>query len=178
MNVKLVVAALLLLMATKLSAQEEKIYQEKMNVFGNWAGQWHGSGWMQTGPGEPKKFAIDEAIQFKLEGTIIMIEGIGKGNDGQGNNESIVHHALAILSYERQSDQYKFRSHLKNGRSTDAWFTIASENKYQWGFDTPQGKVRYYIAIDPIAKTWNEFGEFATDGNTWRKFMEMNLTKN
>ena len=173
-----VIAALLILSISKnLLAQEEKIYQDKMKPFTAWFGQWQGSGWMQMGPGEPKKFSVDETVQSKLDATIILIEGIGKGKDAQTNTEIVVHHALAILSYDPASDKYKFKSHIKNDRITEAWFTVSGDNKFQWGFDTPQGKIRYSITIDPAATTWLEAGEFSNDGNTWRKFFEMNLKK-
>ena len=177
MKTRIIIASILISFTSTLSAQEEKVHQEKMKVFNEWAGQWQGSGWMQSGPGEPKNFMVNETIQPKLDATIMMIEGIGKTKDDQTAAETTVHHALAILSYDPASSQYKFKSHLKNGRSTEAWFTVVADNKFQWGFDMPQGKVRYSITIDPVEKKWNEFGEFSSDGTTWRKFIEMNLKK-
>ena len=170
------ITILLIAASVTLSAQEEKIHQEKMKVFEAWVGRWQGNGWMQMGPGEPKKFVVNEVIESKLDATILLVEGIGKSGESQSGSEAIVHHALAILSYDKSSDQYKLRSHLKNGRSTEAWFTVSGDNKFQWGFDTPQGKVRYSITIDPVAKTWHEFGEFGIEGN-WKKFIEMTLKK-
>lgn len=178
MKTKLITALLVFILNISLMAQEEKIHQDKMKAFVTWIGEWHGNGWMQMGPGEPKKFSIDEVVQSKLDATILLVEGIGKTPDPQTNTEMVVHHAMAILSYDPVGNQYKFNSHLKNGRSTDAWFTVMGENKFQWGFDTPQGKVRYSITIDASAKTWLESGEFSNDGTTWRKFFEMNLKKN
>ena len=73
---------------------------------------------------------------------------------------------------------YQFKTYLKDGRSTDAWFNIVGENKYAWGFDIPSGgKSRYNITLDPTRNTWNEIGEFSRDGATWMKFFEMNLVK-
>ena len=132
---------------------------------------------MQQGPGEPKRSTVDEHIEFKLEGSIVLVEGTGKTTDPATKTEAIVHHALGILSYDQATSQYKFKSYLNNGRSTDAWFNITGENKYQWGFDVPTGKIKYSITIDPTQKTWNEIGEFSRDGNTWMKFFEMNLKK-
>jgi hypothetical protein len=172
-----IVTSILISISLDLSAQDEKVHQEKMKVFKEWVGQWQGNGWMQMGPGEPKNFVVDEVIQPKLDETILLIEGIGKTKDAQTSTESTVHHALAILSYDPVGSQYKFRAHLKNGRSTEAWFNVLAENKFQWGFDSPQGKIRYSITIDPITKMWNESGEFSSDGNSWRKFIEMNLKK-
>ena len=153
-------------------APNPAVNKEKMNALAAWVGRWQGEGSMQMGPGEPKKSSVDEKIELKLDGTILVVEGIGK-SDGV-----VVHNALGIVSYDPASSQYKFKTYIKEGRSTDAWFNITGENKYQWGFDTPGGKIRYSINLDPNQKTWNEIGEFSRDGGaTYSKFFEMNLKK-
>jgi hypothetical protein len=159
-------------------AQPESATKEKMKVFAGWAGKWKGEGSMQMGPGEPKKSNVEEKIESKLDGTVYLVEGVGKAMNPETKQEVVVHHALALLSYDQATSQYKFRTHLKDGKSADAWFNVTGENTFQWGFDIPnRGKTRYSIKIDPKAKTWNEIGEYSADGNTWNKFFEMNLTK-
>jgi hypothetical protein len=166
------------LVVNHADAQPELGIKEKMKVFASWEGRWKGDGWMQMGPGEPKKSSVEEKIESKLDGTVYIVEGIGKATHAETKQETIVHHALALLSFDQISGKYKFRTHLKDGRSTDAWFNVTGENSYQWGFDIPnRGKTRYSIKIDPKANTWNEIGEFSADGNNWNKFFEMNLTK-
>jgi hypothetical protein len=157
------------------SATEAK---EKMKIFSTWIGRWQGEGSMQMGPGEPRKSNVDEHIELKLDGTILLVEGIGKAEDPATKQLSVVHHALAVLSYDQSTAQYKFKSYLKDGRSTDAWFKATGENKFQWGFDIPNGsKMRYSITLDGVKKTWNEIGEYSKDGTTWSKVFEMNLRK-
>jgi len=178
MNNAILVGLLITGLETGLLAQlTEIVNKEKMKAFDSWVGRWQGEGAMQMGPGEPRKSSVDEHIQSKLDRTILLIEGIGTTKNAQTQEETIVHHALAILSYDAISSQYKFRSHLKDGRSTDAWFTIVGENKYQWGFEMPNAKMRYSITLDPIQKTWHEIGEFSRDGSNWQKVFEMNLKK-
>jgi hypothetical protein len=151
--------------------------KEKMKVFANWIGRWQGEGSMQMGPGEPRKSKVDEHIESRLDGMVLLVEGIGKAQDAT-KQETIVHHALAILSYDKNTEQYKFRSYLKDGRSTDAWLKPTGENTFQWGFDIPgRGKTRYSIVLDPARRTWDETGEFSQDGTTWMKFFSMHLTK-
>ncbi len=162
----------------KSFAQVEMSSKEKMKVFDSWVGRWQGEGSMQMGPGEPKKSSVDENIESKLDGTVLLIEGLGRRTDPETKKEIIVHHALAILSYDQYSNQYKFRSHLEDGRSTDAWVIVTGDNTFQWGFDVPnRGKMRYSITLDPAKKTWNEIGEFSADGTNWSKVFEMNLKK-
>jgi hypothetical protein len=164
--------------STLIAQPSEAVGKEKMKVFSAWVGRWQGEGSMQMGPGEPKKSTVDERIELKLNGTVLLVEGVGKAIDPATKEENVVHHALAVLSYDQMSKQYKFRTYLKDGRSTDAWFAVTGENKFQWGFDIPNGgKTKYSITLDSTTKTWNEIGEFSRDGNTWSKFFEMNLKK-
>ena len=154
------------------------VHKEKMKQFAFWEGQWRGEGSTQMGPGPAKNSTVDETLQFKLDGTVMLIEGIGKAIDVQTNQSQVVHHAMAILSYDPATGQYKFHTYLKDGRSTPAQLKVIENNKYEWGFDVPNGKVKYIITIDPEKKTWYEIGEFSNDnGTNWIKFFEMNLEK-
>jgi hypothetical protein len=170
-------AALLYTIASGTTFAQEMGDKEKMKVFANWIGRWQGEGSMQMGPGEPRKSKVDEHIESRIDGMVLLVEGIGKAQDA-AKQETIVHHALAILSYDKNTEQYKFRSYLKDGRSTDAWLKPTGENTFQWGFDIPgRGKTRYSIVLDPARRTWDETGEFSQDGTTWMKFFSMHLTK-
>ena len=167
---------LLLALSCNALAQSEVGNKDKMKIFSSWAGRWQGEGSMQMGPGEPKKSTVEEKIEPKFDGMIYLVEGVGKAVDPATKQENVVHHAFAVLSYDQISNQYKFRTYLKDGRSTDAWFNVVGENKFQWGFDIPnRGKTKYTNTID--GKTWNEIGEFSADGTKWNKFFEMNLKK-
>ncbi|HEY4653065.1 MAG TPA: hypothetical protein VIH22_01055, partial [Cyclobacteriaceae bacterium] len=95
-----------------------------------------------------------------------------------GGNE-IVFNAYAVINFNPGSQSYAFRSFLKDGRSTDAYFKILEQNKFEWGFDIAgnAGKVRYTITLNDPENTWNEVGEFSRDNTSWSKFMEMRLVK-
>lgn len=152
--------------------------KEAMQKLAGWVGRWQGEGTMQMGPGGPKKSVVDERIELKLDGTILVVEGIGKATDATTKLESVVHHAFGIISFDASSKNYRFKSYTKEGRSADSYFNIISDNKYEWGFDIPTGgKTRYTIVLDPAKKSWNEVGEFSRDGTNWLKFFEMNLLK-
>jgi hypothetical protein len=168
--------SLLILSSQTLAQRPATPDKSKMQIFNNWVGHWKGEGEMQQGPGAAKKSSVDENIEMKLDGMILVVEGIGKTDPGT-DMEKVVHHAFAVLNYDQSSKTYKFKSFLMDGRSTDAWFEVVGENKYKWGFDVPNGKIAYTINIDGAAKKWNEIGEYSADGTTWRKFFEMNLTK-
>lgn len=160
-----------------LAQPQESPGKENMKVFADWVGHWKGDGWIQMGPGEPKTSSVDEHIESKLDGMVLMVEGVGKRKDPSTQQDVVVHHAFAVLSFDQPSGHYKFRTYLVDGRSADAWLKVLEQNKYQWGFETPRGKTRYNITLDPGKKTWNEVGEYSQDGTKWMKFFEMNLAK-
>jgi hypothetical protein len=152
---------------------DTKLIKEKMSPFLTWVGNWKGTG-STTGRAETKT-TVDEKIETKLDNTIVVVEGLGKSLDPATNTEKVVHNAYGILSFDPVANTYKFKTFLWDGRSTDAWFNLLSNSNYQWGFDTPANKIRYTITLKD--NKWNEIGEISSDGNNWRKFFEMNLTK-
>lgn len=178
-NLFMATMAITLVMSIKTIAQPGNgaINKEKLSAFSGWIGEWEGEGSMQMGPGPAKKSSVLEKVDFKLDGTILVVEGVGKSIDPATKQEVVVHHAFGILSFDASSQEYKFKTYLIDGKSGDAWFKILESNKYSWGFETPNGKIRYNITIDPAKKTWNEIGEFSRDGAQWMKFFEMNLNK-
>jgi hypothetical protein len=165
--------------ATSMYAQpSEAVGKEKMKIFATLAGHWKGEASIQTGPGPLKKATMDEDVQYKLAGMIILIEGIGVSPDPQATVTKIMHHAMAILSYDQRTNEYKLNSFLKDGRRAECWFNVIDVNQYEWGFDIPQGKIKYTIKIDPVKSTWYEIGEISMENSsTWMKFFEMNLKK-
>jgi hypothetical protein len=152
--------------------------KEALKKLSAWVGQWKGEGSMQMGPGGPKKSIVDEKIEMKLDGTILVVEGLGKAIDPATNQEVVVHNAFGVVSFDVATKAYRIKTYTKEGRGADAYFNIVGENKYEWGFDIPSGgKTKYSITLDAVKNTWNEIGEFSRDGATWMKFFEMNLVK-
>jgi len=149
-------------------SEQCKTEMQKLSYF---VGDWKGTAVVQTRNG-PLTVNQTEHIEWKLDGVLLSIEGTGRESD------KITFNALAFINFDPYSQQYKFRSYLKEGYATDAYFKITAENKFEWGFDIPTGgKVKYSIALDPAKKSWYELGEYSQDGNTWMKTIEMNLTK-
>lgn len=176
---KTTVTLLVLLMTGTISmAQDGTAHLDKMKIFEGWSGRWEGEGWMQMGPGEARKATVVEQITPKLGGLVYLVEGLGTIPEGTPGAGEKVHEAVALLSWDPASSRYRFRTHVMSGHSSDAWFTVVGQDKFQWGFDIPHyGKMRYTITIDTAKGTWHEIGEISRDGSTWNKTFEMNLKK-
>lgn len=145
--------------------------QEKMEAL-NWiTGKWQGQGWMSFGPEQKHTFTQTEDIRYKLDNTVLQIEGLGK------NNNRTIHDALALMTYDAARGQYTFHSYTAEGRhQTDAAVTV-EDKKFTWQMNSgPNRKIRYTIWLDEQNR-WQEIGETSSDGQTWSKFFEMTLTK-
>lgn len=92
------------------STETDSISKSKISQLEFMVGSWKGSGWMMGRDEVKSEFDQTEEIHFKLDSTMVMVEGVGKS---QGK---IVHNALAILTYNKLEDKYSFRSYLQNGQ--------------------------------------------------------------
>lgn len=135
------------------------------------AGDWEGTATMMR-PNGALQVNQTEHVEWKLNGIVLSIEGTGKMMNGETGFQ-----AFAVLNFDPMDQQYKMRSFVKEGYSTQAYFKILSPNNFEWGFDVPTGKTRYHIVLDEAARTWHETGEYSADGQTWMKFIEINLVK-
>jgi hypothetical protein len=63
-------------------------------------------------------------VVFKLDSTAILVEGLG---EGQG---TVIHDALAIITYDSGNQKYNFRSYLSSGRQGAYPAEIIDEKLY------------------------------------------------
>lgn len=173
-TLKLTISLLILITATAAAQDYSIVCREQMNVLSYFAGRWQGEAKVTQQGGVVIDVAQEETIEYELDSLILHVEGVGR----RKTDLSKIHfHALALISYNAAKKSYEMKSFLKDGKQTDAFFTVVEKNRYDWGFDVPGGKIVYHITIDPDKRQWNEKGEFSRDGTQWFPFFEMNLTK-
>lgn len=142
------------------------------------AGKWKGDATVFRGK-EEMKLTQTEDVQFKLDGVVMLVEGIGRGKLPGRDEEGILFHALAVMSYDAQAKKYKVKAYRAEGQSVDADLTLLDKGKgFVWGFTEPTRKteVRYTMTLTDKGQ-WHEVGEYSLDGKTWTKFIEMTLTR-
>lgn len=140
----------------------------KMTLLPIQAGEWTGVGVQQFGP---NRYEVDqyEKITPMLDGTVLLIEGIGK------DKGTIRHHAVATLSYDPATQKYLFRS-FKDGYVVDAETELKADGSFVWSMQNARGTTRYIVRM--VNGVWLETGEFTTDGGkTWTAFLDMKLQK-
>lgn len=142
---------------------------EAMSRLGAMVGQWRGSGWMRRGPGEPSQTISRETVEYRLDGRILVVEGLHHSKD---DPSQVVHHAFGVISHDPESGGYRFQTHLANGRS-GVYEMRLEDDDILWFLDSPRGKIRYTIRIRD--GEWREIGEFSADGENWQQFFGMDL---
>lgn len=143
---------------------------EAMKAVAFLEGRWAGEGWIQMGPGPKEEFSQTEVIERKLDGGLLLIEGIGYSKAPEPKK---IHHAFAVVSFDPSSKKYRFSSHLVGRPPLDVAAEVGS-NTFKWSYEPQAGfHIRYLITVSDA--TWREVGEFSRDGQSWRQFFEMTL---
>lgn len=175
---KYVVFLLLLSAPLTLMAQEAPSEQvEAMKKLDFLVGHWEGDGWIQRGPDQRFEFRGTEIVEHRLDGLVVLVEGLHKTVIPETNEERVIHHAFGVFSYDAESGGYRFRTHLTSGRGGD--FEAHMEgDALIWGMENPQaGTIRYTIHLNEDGD-WFEIGEASRDdGETWFQFFEMTLKR-
>jgi hypothetical protein len=145
---------------------------EAMKAVAFLEGRWAGEGWFQMGPGTREEFSQTEVVERKLDGGLLLIEGIGRSKAPEPRT---VHHAFAVISFDPSKKAYRFSSHIVGRPPLDVEPEVGP-NTFRWGYQPQAGiHIRYVITVEDA--TWREVGEFSRDGQTWNQFFEMTLTK-
>jgi hypothetical protein len=139
-------------------------------------GDWRGEAWVQMGQQGRATSRVTESAKWRLEGAGLLIEGRGTAQVEPGGPEVTVHDALAVVTYDREAGRYRFTAWRGDGTPVDATAEVG-DRRLVWGFRDPRGvTVRFTLRLTPEGR-WNEVGEASRDGQTWFKFMEMNLER-
>jgi hypothetical protein len=139
-------------------------------------GQWKGEGWMELRPGQRQTATVNESVQRKAEGTVLLIEGLGTTKMPDKPEEVPVHKAFAIVDYDVGTKLFRLRAYRAGAGAIDTNPKV-EENSLVWGFkDARGGEVRFTIKLNEKGQ-WFEIGEYSGDGKTWRKFLEMTLNR-
>lgn len=135
------------------------------------AGTWHGSGWTLTRHGRAE-FDQTELVEYRLGGELLTIEGTGSR---PGAPSDVRFRAFAVVRIDPETGGYAWRAYSA-GNSIEVPLE-RTDAGYRWGFDPGPGiRMRFDITIGDGA--WNETGAVSTDdGLTWRRSLEMRLTR-
>src|SRR5260221_11221519 len=123
-------------------------------------GKWAGAARVLRGPGDPVEMIQTEEAQYKLDGLVLLIEGVGRTkSDGKPALQ-----ALGMITYDDTSETYLFRA-FNDGRFLETDLKLLDCGKaIAWGFTFGQINTSSELRINEQGE-WTDLGEI-TIGKT------------
>src|SRR5215475_6758200 len=133
-------------------------------------GKWSGEARILTGPDQWADLHQTEEAQYRLDGLILVIEGVGrKKSDGQ-----LLIQALAVVSFDDAAGTYTMRA-FNAGRFLESELKLLDENRsVGWGFTLGPIATRSVLRINDLGD-WTELAEITIGSDPPKKLLELTV---
>lgn len=143
-----------------------------MKEVGFLVGKWAGEARLLHGPGEPVELLQTEEAQYKLDGLILVIEGVGRTKSG---GQPLLQ-AFGILSYDDESGRYCMRA-FNDGRFLETRVELLEEGKgMMWGFVLGEIRTHSVLRINESGE-WTERAEIEIGSQPRKKLLELTVRR-
>jgi hypothetical protein len=158
-------------MAQRPQAPDIESQRAAMKKLSFLMGKWSGEARVLRRSGEELELIQTEEAQYKLDGLILMIEGVGRSkSDGK-----VALQALGIVSYDDDAGAYRMRAY-NDGRYMETELKLAENGKgITWGFVLGEIKTSSVLRINEKGE-WTEVTEIAIGSQPPRKLMELTVS--
>ena len=131
-------------------------------------GEWSGEASAARGPGVVVDLEQSEVAQFKLDGLVLMIEGVGRTkSDGK-----LALQALGLISFDDVSDGYRMRAY-NDGRWLETDVTLLEDGTgLSWGFSLGEISTKSVLRINDKGE-WTELAEITIGARPPQKLTEL-----
>lgn len=135
-------------------------------------GEWHGKATVLRGPGQFVEMTQTESAQLKLDGLLLMIEGVGRArSDGK-----VWLQALGLISFDDETETYQMRA-FNDGRWLETEVKLAdSGNSMSWGFQVGEFKTSTVLRINESGE-WTEHGELTVGERSPQPLMDLKVRR-
>lgn len=148
-----------------LSAQ-----REAMKKLGFLVGKWTGEARVLRGPTESVELFQTEEAQYRLDGLILVIEGVGRT---KSSSQPLLQ-AFGIVSYDDESETYRLRA-FNDGRFLETQTKLSEEGEgMTWGFALGEITTNSVLRINERGE-WTEFAEISIGSQPPRKLLELTV---
>lgn len=135
-------------------------------------GKWAGEVRIYRKPDEPLVLEQTEDAQFKLDGWVLQIEGIGRTKTG---GQPMLQ-ALGMISFDDELSVYRMRA-FNDGRFLETEVTLLDDGRsLRWGFSLGEIKMASLLRINERGE-WTELHEITIGEQPPRKFMELMVAR-
>lgn len=149
--------------------ESQRSAMKKLNFL---VGKWSGEARVFRLPSQPVELVQTEDAYYKLDGLLLVIEGIGRNrSDGK-----IALEALGVVSYDDQVGTYKMRA-FNDGRYLETELQLSDSGKgISWGFTLGDVKTSSVLRINERGQ-WTELTHISVGSQVVRKFMELTVDR-
>lgn len=135
-------------------------------------GKWSGEAHVFRAPTQPIELAQAEDAYYKLDGLVLIIEGIGRNrSDGK-----VALQALGVVSYDDEAGAYRMRAY-NDGRYMETELKLSESGKgLSWGFALGEVKTSSVLQINEKGQ-WTELTDITVGSQPTRKFMELTVNR-
>ena len=131
-------------------------------------GEWSGQASAARGPGVVVDLEQSEVAQFKLDGLVLMIEGVGRTK----SEGKLALQALGLISFDDVSDGYRMRAY-NDGRWLETDVTLLEDGTgLSWGFSLGDISTKSVLRINDKGE-WTELAEITIGARPPQKLMEL-----
>ena len=134
------------------------------------AGEWSGDASVLRGAGQLVDLVQTESAQFKLDGLLLAIEGVGRSKiDGRPALQ-----ALGLISFDDEAGTYWMRA-FNDGRWLETEVKLADgENSISWGFALGEYRTTTVLRINDKGE-WTELGQLTIGDRPPRKMIYLRV---
>jgi hypothetical protein len=160
-------------MAQTPRTPDVELQRTAMKRLGFLVGEWSGEASVLRGPGQFVELFQTESAQFKLDGLVLSIEGVGRSkSDGKPALQ-----ALGLVSFDDETGTYHMRA-FNDGRWLETEIKLADgEHLISWAFALGQFKTTTVLRINENGE-WTEHGELVVGDRPPQKMMELRVRRN
>ena len=144
--------------------------REAMKKLGFLVGKWAGEARLLRGPTESVELSQTEEAQYKLDGLLVVIEGVGRTKSG---GQPLLQ-ALGIVSYDDESRTYHLRA-FNDGRFLETEMKLLENSKgMTWGFALGEIRTNSVLQINERGE-WTELAEISIGSQPPKKLLELTI---
>lgn len=135
-------------------------------------GKWSGEAHVLLSPTGPKDLAMREYAEYRLDGLVLTIEGVGRSkSDGKTALQ-----AFGVISYDDASGTYHMRA-FNDGRFLESDMKLSEDGRgLTWGFTMGQYQTRSTLRITD-AGDWTEHHEISVGTTPPKPLMELRVSR-
>lgn len=147
--------------------EAQRVAMKKLSFL---VGDWSGEATVLRGPGQYADLSQAESAHFKLDGLVLVIEGIGRTkSDGK-----LTLQALGVISFDDETATYRMRA-FNDGRWLETEVKLAdSGNSISWGFALGEIRTTTVLRINEAGE-WTELGELFMGTRPPQKMMDLRV---